>query len=90
MEGGGDEGEEGGVWRGGGGFEGYWVDDCRPFVFQIRRHLLAIVAPCLFPGQRAERRDFSTTEPMTIFSLSLLCSRVQRTVSPGQLEYSNL
>lgn len=53
------------MWQGGGGFEGYWVDDCPPFVLQIRGNLLAIVAPCLFTSQRAERGDFSSTEPMT-------------------------
>lgn len=57
--------EEGCMWQGGGGFEGYWVDDCPPFVLQIRGNLLAIVAPCLFTSQRAERGDFSSAEPMT-------------------------
>lgn len=53
------------MWQGGGGLEGYWVDDCPPFVLQIRGNLLAIVAPCLFTSQRAERGDFSSAEPMT-------------------------
>lgn len=45
--------------------EGYWVDDCPPFVLQIRGNLLAIVALCLFTSQKAESGDFSSTEPMT-------------------------
>ena len=48
-----------------GATRGYWVDDCPPFVLQIRGNLQAIVAPCLFTSQRAERGDFSSTEPMT-------------------------
>lgn len=43
--------EEGCMWQGGGGFEGYWVDDCPPFVLQIRGNLLAIVAPCCSPAR---------------------------------------
>lgn len=48
-----------------GGLWGYLVDDCPPFVFQIRGNLLAIVVRCLFTSQRAERRDFTSTEPLT-------------------------
>lgn len=57
--------------------EGYWVDDCPPFVLQIRGNLLAIVALCLFTSQKAESGDFSSTEPMTsrlfFFFLIILC-----------------
>lgn len=41
------------------------MDDCPPFVLQIRGNLLAIVALCLFTSQKAESGDFSSTEPMT-------------------------
>lgn len=72
---------DGCVWEDGEGLEGYWVDKCPPFVFQIRGNLLAIVAPCMFTSQRAERGDFSATQPMTSrvsfyksSSLGLSCS----------------
>ncbi len=78
--------------QGGGGFEGYWVDGCPPFVLQIRGNLQAIVAPCLFASQRAERGDFSSAEPMTSrffqirhslgFSLALLFSLSFLSVAP--------
>lgn len=64
MEGYVDGGIVCGVMRGGMHVAGWW-GDCPPIVLQIRGNLLAIVTPCLFTGQRAERGDFSSAEPMT-------------------------